>query len=218
MPLAAGTQIGSYEIVELLGAGAMGEVYRARDRKLIRDVAMKVLLDSGGASHDRVARFAREAQTLATLNHPNIAQVYDIEEHTNAGPCIVLELVPGRTLSDMLTAGPLPVTEALTIARQIADALEAAHEAGLVHRDLKPANIKIRDDGTVKVLDFGLAKYASPESGSVVRQLERHLQCSDDGHGQRGDVSGHSPGLQRARHDSRRRDHGHAGVHESRAG
>jgi Tol biopolymer transport system component/tRNA A-37 threonylcarbamoyl transferase component Bud32 len=167
MPLAAGTQIGSYEIVELLGSGAMGEVYRARDRKLVRDVAMKVLLDSGGASHDRVARFAREAQTLATLNHPNIAQVYDIEEHTTAGPCIVLELVPGRTLSDMLAAGPLPVTEALTIARQIADALEAAHEAGLVHRDLKPANVKIRDDGTVKVLDFGLAKYASLESGSA---------------------------------------------------
>ena len=99
---------GRHEIVEILGSGAMGEVYRARDRKLIRDVAMKVLLDSGAPTHERVARFSREAQTLATLNHPHIAQVYDIEEHTTAGPCIVMELVPGRTLGDMLAAGPLP--------------------------------------------------------------------------------------------------------------
>ena len=166
MPLAVGTLIGSYEIVELLGAGAMGEVYRARDRKLNRDVAVKVLLDSSGATHERVVRFSREAQTLAALNHPHIAQVYDIQEDATAGPCIVMELVPGRTLAQLLASGPLPMTEALTIGRQIADALEAAHEAGLVHRDLKPANIKIRDDGTVKVLDFGLAKYASADTGS----------------------------------------------------
>ncbi len=166
MALTAGTQIGPYEIVELLGSGAMGEVYRARDRKLNRDVALKVLLDSGGASHERVERFAREAQVLAALNHPHIAQVYDIQEDAAAGPCIVMELVPGRNLAELLEAGPLPMTEALTIGRQIADALEAAHEAGLVHRDLKPANVKIRDDGTVKVLDFGLAKYASADTGS----------------------------------------------------
>ena len=167
MPLAPGTLVGSYEIVEVLGAGAMGEVYRARDRKLNRDVAMKVLLDSGAATHERVARFSREAQTLASLNHPHIAQVYDIQEHSTAGPCIVMELVPGRTLAQMFTSGPMVVGDALTIARQIADALEAAHDAGLVHRDLKPANIKIRDDGTVKVLDFGLAKSAVAASGSA---------------------------------------------------
>ena len=145
----------------------MGEVYRARDRKLNRDVAVKVLLDSGGATHERVVRFSREAQTLAALNHPNIAQVYDIQEDAAAGPCIVMELVPGRSLGDIMAPGPMAVTEALTIARQVADALEAAHEAGLVHRDLKPANIKVRDDGTVKVLDFGLAKYASTDSSGA---------------------------------------------------
>ncbi len=167
MPLAPGTLIGSYEIVELLGSGAMGEVYRARDRKLNRDVAVKVLLDSGGATHERVLRFSREAQVLAALNHPHIAQVYDIQEDAAAGPCIVMELVPGRNLAELFGAGPMPLTEALTIARQVADALDTAHEAGLVHRDLKPANIKVRDDGVVKVLDFGLAKYTTPDTGSA---------------------------------------------------
>ena len=166
MPLAPGTLVEQYQIVEILGSGAMGVVYRARDRKLNRDVAMKVLLDSGAATHERVVRFSREAQTLASLNHPHIAQVYDIQEHSTAGPCIVMELVPGRTLGQLFASGPMAVGEALTIARQIADALEAAHDAGLVHRDLKPANIKIRDDGAVKVLDFGLAKYTAPESGA----------------------------------------------------
>ena len=114
MALAPGTQIGPYEVVELLGAGGMGEVYRARDRKLNRDVALKVLLDSGGAGHERVARFSREAQTLAALNHPHIAQIYGIEEDAASGPSIAMELVPGRTLGEMMVAGPLPVNEALT--------------------------------------------------------------------------------------------------------
>ena len=158
MPLAAGTRIGSYEIVERLGAGGMGEVYRARDVKLNRDVALKVLLDSITTSHEHVARLSREAQTLAALNHPHIAQIYGIEEDTTAGPCIVMELVPGRTLSELIAAGPIPVDETLRIGRQIADALDAAHDAGLIHRDLKPANVRVRGDGLVKVLDFGLAK------------------------------------------------------------
>ena len=172
MPLAAGTQIGAYEVVELLGAGGMGEVYRARDRRLNRDVALKVLLDSIASNHEHVVRLSREAQTLAALNHPHIAQIYGIEEHASAGPCIVMEIVPGRTLAEVIAAGPVPVKETLAIARQIADALDAAHEAGLVHRDLKPANIRIRDDGTVKVLDFGLAKSTgraapAPAAGDV---------------------------------------------------
>ena len=158
MPLAAGTRIGSYEIVERLGAGGMGEVYRARDLKLNRDVALKLLLDSIATSHEHVVRLSREAQTLAALNHPHIAQIYGIEEHATAGPCIVMELVPGRTLSELIANGPIPVDETLRIGRQIADALDAAHDAGLIHRDLKPANVRVRDDGSVKVLDFGLAK------------------------------------------------------------
>src|SRR5580700_10901854 len=147
MALSAGTHLGPYEIVAPIGAGGMGEVYRAHDSRLDRDVALKV---SRTEFNDR---FEREARVIATLNHPHICQLYD------AGPnYLVMELVEGPTLADRLKHGAIPLDEALNIARQIADALEAAHEKGIVHRDLKPGNIKIRPDGTVKVLDFGLAK------------------------------------------------------------
>jgi eukaryotic-like serine/threonine-protein kinase len=152
-----GTTIGPYEIRAALGAGGMGEVYRARDSKLGRDVALKILPPSVAADHDRVARFRREAQLLASLNHPNIAAIHGLEE-LGGVPVLVLELVDGQTLADRLVHGPIPSDEAFTIAQQIAQALEAAHEHGIIHRDLKPANIKLRSDGMVKVLDFGLAK------------------------------------------------------------
>jgi serine/threonine-protein kinase len=157
VPLATGSRLGPYEIVSPLGAGGMGEVYRARDPKLNRDVAIKVLLPAIAHDPDRLTRFSREAQVLASLNHPNIAQVHGFEDASDA-PALVMELVEGPTLADRLAAGAVPLDEALPIARQIAEALEAAHDRGIVHRDLKPANIKVRPDGTVKVLDFGLAK------------------------------------------------------------
>jgi serine/threonine-protein kinase len=153
MPLNTGSRVGSYEIVALIGAGGMGEVYRARDTRLKRDVAIKVLPDVFANDAERLARFQREAELLATLNHPNIAQIHGIEDRA-----LVLELVEGPTLADRIAQGPIPIGEALVIGRQIADALEAAHERGVIHRDLKPANIKISGDGKVKVLDFGLAK------------------------------------------------------------
>jgi Protein kinase domain len=152
-----GRQIGSYKILSLLGAGGMGEVYRARDTNLGRDVAIKVVPDVFLSDPERLARFEREARVLATLNHPHIGAIFGLEEADGVRG-LVLELVDGATLADRLVSGPLPIHEALTIARQIADALDAAHEKGIVHRDLKPANIKITPDGTVKVLDFGLAK------------------------------------------------------------
>ncbi len=157
MALAAGTKLGPYEIVAPLGAGGMGEVYRARDSKLGRDVALKLLPSLFTADADRVARFEREARLLASLNHPHIGAIYGFEEAGNT-PALVLELVEGETLDDRLCRGPLPLSEALTVAQQIADALDAAHRAGVIHRDLKPSNIKITPDGVVKVLDFGLAK------------------------------------------------------------
>ena len=157
MVLATGTRFGPYEILSVLGTGGMGEVYRARDAKLNRDVALKVLPESLTRDPDRVARFAREANVLASLNHPNIAAIYGFEDGGNVH-ALVLELVEGPTLADRIARGPLELPEALTVARQIADALAAAHEHSVIHRDLKPANIKVRDDGTVKVLDFGLAK------------------------------------------------------------
>jgi serine/threonine protein kinase len=141
----------------------MGEVYRARDTRLNRDVAIKVLPELFAVDVDRLARFTREAQTLAALNHPNIAAIHGIEEFAGGG-ALVMELVDGEDLSVMIARGPLPLAEALPIARQIADALEAAHEQGIVHRDLKPANIKVRPDGTVKILDFGLAKAGDPST------------------------------------------------------
>jgi serine/threonine protein kinase len=166
--LTAGTRIGPYEITGSLGAGGMGEVYRARDRKLSRDVALKMLPELFARDPDRLARFEREATVLASLNHPNIAAIYGFEESpAEAGHrvrALVLELVEGETLADRITRGPVPLDEALPIARQICEALEAAHEHGVVHRDLKPANIKLRPDGMVKVLDFGLAKALEPEA------------------------------------------------------
>jgi Tol biopolymer transport system component len=151
-----GRQVGSYTILSRLGAGGMGEVYRARDTKLGRDVAIKVLADVFLSDAERLAHFDREARVLATLNHPHIGAIYGVEEADGVHG-LVLELVEGATLAERLTLGPLPIPEALTVARQIADAIEAAHEKGIVHRDLKPANIKITPDDTVKVLDFGLA-------------------------------------------------------------
>ena len=166
MSLAAGTPLGPYEIVAPIGAGGMGEVYRARDTKLHRDVAIKVLPEAFALDAERLARFTREAQVLASLNHPNIAAVYGLEEQGTTR-ALVMELVDGEDLSQRIARGAIPLDEALPIARQIAEALEAAHEQGIVHRDLKPANIKVRPDGTVKVLDFGLAKALDPAAVSA---------------------------------------------------
>src|SRR5262249_15299207 len=170
--LAPGTRVGPYEVIARIGAGGMGEVYRARDTKLNRDVALKVLPDAFASDVDRFARFKREAQVLASLNHPHIAAIYGVDD-TGGTHALVLELVEGSTLSDRIAQGPVPIDEALTIARHIADALEAAHARGIVHRDLKPANIRVRPDGTVKVLDFGLAKAVGPSSerGATVTAL-----------------------------------------------
>jgi eukaryotic-like serine/threonine-protein kinase len=159
--------LGQYEISVAIGAGGMGEVCRARDTRLNRDVAIKVLPELFSGDVDRLARFTREAQTLAALNHPNIAAIHGIEEFAGGG-ALVMELVAGEDLSVMIARGPMPLAEALPIARQIADALEAAHEQGIVHRDLKPANIKVRPDGAVKILDFGLAKAGDPSTTSSV--------------------------------------------------
>jgi eukaryotic-like serine/threonine-protein kinase len=159
MALNAGTRLGSYEILGAIGAGGMGEVYRARDMRLGREVAIKILPDQFAADADRVARFQREAQVLASLNHPNIAHIHGLED-AGTSKALVLELVDGPTLADLIAKGAIPLDEALPIAKQIAEALEAAHEHGIIHRDLKPANIKLTSDGTVKVLDFGLAKAA----------------------------------------------------------
>ena len=161
--LAAGTRLGPYEVISPLGAGGMGEVYRARDTKLGRDVAIKVVSDSFTHDPERVARFHSEAQLLAALNHPHIATIHGLEETaTSSGQAalqfLVMELVEGDTLAERLRSGPIPVAEALRIARQVADALQAAHEKGIIHRDLKPANIALTAEGQVKVLDFGLAK------------------------------------------------------------
>ena len=161
MSLAAGSRLGPYEILSALGAGGMGEVYRARDTKLNRDVALKVLPESFATDPDRLARFQREAQVLASLNHPNIAHIHGLED-SGGVRALVMELVEGEDLAQRLTRGAIPIDEALPIAKQIAEALEAAHEQGIIHRDLKPANIKVRADGTVKVLDFGLAKAMEP--------------------------------------------------------
>ena len=165
MSLAPGTHVGSYEVLGSLGAGGMGEVYRARDTRLKRDVAIKILPDSFATDPDRLARFQREAEVLAALNHPNIAAIYGFESSAGV-QALVLELVEGPTLAERIALGPIPVSETLQIARQVADALDAAHEQGIVHRDLKPANIKLRTDGAVKVLDFGLAKVLEPVSSA----------------------------------------------------
>ena len=202
--LKPGTELGPYRVEALLGAGGMGEVYRARDTKLNRDVALKVLPESFTRDPDRLARFTREAHVLASLNHPNIAAIYGFEDAGDVH-ALVLELVEGPTLADRIARGPLALPEALPIARQIADALAVAHEHGVIHRDLKPANIKVRDDGTVKVLDFGLAKPVqdarSPQSGDA---SPRSRGAVTDGHESRGHGDG--------------RDSRDGRVHESRTG
>ena len=157
MALNVGSRIAHYDVTAKIGEGGMGEVYRARDTKLDRDVALKVLPLAFTDDPDRLARFEREAKVLASLNHPNIGHIYGLEE-AEGQKALVLELVEGPTLAERIKQGPIPVDEALPIAKQIAEALEAAHEQGIIHRDLKPANVKVKDDGTVKVLDFGLAK------------------------------------------------------------
>ena len=164
MAIEVGARLAHYDVTALIGEGGMGRVYQATDTKLNRQVALKILPEAFASDPDRLARFQREAQVLASLNHPNIGQIHGIEE-ADGTQALVLELIDGPTLADRIAQGPIPVDEALPIAKQIAEALEAAHEAGVIHRDLKPANIKIREDGTVKVLDFGLAKAiaAAPE-------------------------------------------------------
>jgi serine/threonine protein kinase/Tol biopolymer transport system component len=166
--LDAGDSLGTYTVLEFLGAGGMGEVYRARDATLNRDVALKVRSRAFAPDSDRLARVKREAHVLASLNHANIAAIYGLEE-SDGVPALVLEFVDGPTLTDCVTEGPIPIPEALSIAKQIAEGLKAAHERGIIHRDLKPSNIKVRSDGTVKILDFGLAKALDPsDSTSVV--------------------------------------------------
>ncbi|HEX7253382.1 MAG TPA: protein kinase, partial [Thermoanaerobaculia bacterium] len=165
MTLSAGSRLGPYEIVAPLGAGGMGEVWRAHDARLGRSVAIKVLPQAFASDAERLARFRREAQVLAALNHPHIAAIYGLEESSGV-EALVLELVEGETLAERLARGPLPMDEGLSIAHQIAEALEAAHERGIVHRDLKPANVKLTPDGKVKVLDFGLAKALAGDSSS----------------------------------------------------
>ena len=166
MSLKPGTHVGPYEIVAQIGAGGMGEVYRATDTNLGRQVAIKVLPEAVAQDADRLARFEREARTLASLSHPNIAVVHGLER-ADGRQALVMELVEGPTLADRIAAGRIPFGDALPLANQIASALEAAHEQGIVHRDLKPANIKVRPDGTVKVLDFGLAKAIEPRGAAA---------------------------------------------------
>ncbi len=166
MSLTPGTKLGPYEILSPLGAGGMGEVYRARDTKLGREVAIKVLPEAFAQNEERLARFEREARLLASLNHPNVATLHGLESSGDQS-FLVMELVEGETLADAIARGPLPIEEALSLFRQIAAGLEAAHEKGVVHRDLKPANIKITPDGDVKILDFGLAKALAVEDDSA---------------------------------------------------
>src|SRR5687767_8195178 len=163
MVIGPGSRLGPYEVTALIGEGGMGKVWRAHHTGLKRDDALKVLPDAFASDPDRLARFQREAQVLASLNHPNIAHVHGLER-SDGVQALVMELVEGPTLADRIAQGPIPVDEVLPIAKQIAEALEAAHDQGIVHRDLKPANIKLRPDGTVKVLDFGLAKAMEPMS------------------------------------------------------
>src|SRR3977135_2944417 len=164
LALTPGTRLGVYEVTAPIGEGGMGQVYRACDTTLNRDVALKILPDAFAGDPDRLARFTRESQTRASLNHPNIAHIHGLEE-SGGVRALVMELVEGEDLSQRIARGAIPLDEALPIAKQIAEALEAAHEQGIIHRDLKPANIKVRSDGTVKVLAFGLAQARAPEAG-----------------------------------------------------
>ena len=179
LALTPGTRLGVYDITAPIGAGGMGQVYRAMDTKLKRQVAIKILPPSLASDADRLARFQREAEMLASLNHPHIAAIYGLEEGAGA-TALVMELVEGDDLSQRIARGSIPLDEALPIATQIADALEAAHERGIIHRDLKPANIKVRPDGTVKVLDFGLAKWSpgSSDPGSQDPGLQSNVANS----------------------------------------
>ncbi len=206
MPLQPGDRVGAYEILSTLGAGGMGVVYRARDAKLGRDVAIKMLPEDVAADSERLARFEREARMLAALNHPNIATVYGFEQ-ADATHFLTMEVVEGATLADRIERGPIPLEQALPLFVQIAEGLEAAHAKGIIHRDLKPANIKIEAGGgsgtrpgAVKILDFGLAKALAPSEGAVARG--RCIALTD----------AHAPG-----HDARR-DPRHGGVHVARAG
>src|SRR4029079_16859119 len=167
LSLALGARLGPYEILSPLGAGGMGEVYRARDTKLDRDVAIKVLPEACAVDAERTARFQREAKTLASLNHPNIAIIHGLEQ-AGSIQALVIEVVERDNVAKRLVRGAIRLEEALPIARQIAEALEAAHEHGIVHRDLKPANIKLRADGTVKVLDFGLARTGATAASAAI--------------------------------------------------
>jgi len=180
MAITIGQQLGSYEITALLGKGGMGEVYRARDTKLKRDVAIKILPDEFSRDADRVSRFQREAEALAALNHQNIGTIYDVQQ-IGETRFLILELVEGQTLQEKLRQGPIPVEEALAIAKQIAEALEAAHEGGVVHRDLKPGNIKLTPDGKVKVLDFGLAKAFQAQSPTTLSNSPTLMSASMPG-------------------------------------
>jgi serine/threonine protein kinase len=212
MAMEIGRTIGPYRIVEKIGAGGMGEVYRARDSHLGRDVAIKILPEAFANDAERLARFDREARTLATLNHTNIAHIYGLEasstESGSSERALVMELVDGEDLAERLARGSIPLDEALPIARQITDALEAAHEQGIIHRDLKPANIKVRPDGTVKVLDFGLAKALEQGSGigdqAPGTTAALLAKFADD----------HEPGPD----DHGRDDSRYGGLHVSRAG
>ena len=189
MALTVGSRLGHYDVTALIGEGGMGQVYQATDTKLNRQVALKILPEAFASDPDRLARFQREAQVLASLNHPGIAAIYGIEEAEpsaaegkssgqEAVKALVLELVEGPTLADRIAQGPIPVDEALPIAKQIAEALEAAHEQGVIHRDLKPANIKLKDDGVVKVLDFGLARAFQPDAASGDASLSPTLTAA----------------------------------------
>ena len=197
MPILTGKRLGPYEILSAIGAGGMGEVYQAHDTKLGRDVAIKVLPEAFAHDPERLSRFQREAKMLAALNHPNIATIYGLEQ-SNGTSYLVMELVSGETLAERIKRdGAVPVEEALAIAKQIAEALEAAHEKGIIHRDLKPANVKVTPEGKVKVLDFGLAKAFAGDTAN-----EDPSQFTDAEHGG----------------DDARSDSGHGGVHEPGAG
>src|SRR5215467_587186 len=165
--LISGSRLGYYDVLAPIGVGGMGEVYRAHDARLGRDVAIKILPRAFTSDPELLARFEREARLLAALNHPHIAGIYGIEE-ANAAPALILELVEGPTLADLVSAGRLPLEDALSIGRQIADGLAAAHDKGIVHRDLKPANVKLTNAGAVKILDFGLAK---PDPDGAASQI-----------------------------------------------
>jgi len=179
--LTPGTRLGVYGITAPLGEGGMGQVWRATDTSLGRQVAIKILPEAFAADPGRLARFEREAKTLASLNHPHIAAIYAVEK-SGGTLALVMELVEGDDLSQRIARGAIPLDEALPIARQIAEALEAAHEQGIIHRDLKPANIKVRPDGTVKVLDFGLAKaLQDPKTSGPPRHQQRPADPADGG-------------------------------------